>query len=123
MNIFKRSICLEVASNGFLNMLRKLVCNVCLIHCNCFCIYNVKCLCIVKALFRVGMQVAPFSFKDTVYVVSYKQCCVPLSTSDYYFSLICMSCCNYDKVYVTNSKFFLTGPYNFLLHMYTLLLL
>ena len=44
-----------------------------------------------------------------VYVVSYKQCCVPLSTSDYYFSLICMSCRNYDKVYVTNSKIFLTG--------------
>ena len=31
-----------------------------------------------------------------------------------------MSCRNYYKVYVTNLKFSLTGPYNFLLHMYTL---
>ena len=34
-----------------------------------------------------------------------------------------MSCRNYDKVYVTNSKFSLTAPYNFLLHKYALLLL
>ena len=33
------------------------------LHCNCFCIYNVKFLCIVKAPFRVGMHVAPFIFK------------------------------------------------------------
>ena len=39
------------------------MCNVCLIHCNCSCIYNVKFLCIVKALFRVGMHVRPFIFK------------------------------------------------------------
>ena len=41
-----------------------------------------------------------------------------------YFSLICMGCRNSDKVYVANSrKFTLTGPHNFLLHAYTLLLL
>ena len=51
------------SNNDFLNMLQKLVFNVCLIHCNCFCIYNVKFLCIVKALFRLGMQVAPFILK------------------------------------------------------------
>ena len=81
----------------------------CLIHCNCFCIYNVKSLCIVKVLFRVGMHVPPYIFKIRYMLFLKKKCCVSLSTFDYYFFLICMGCRNSDKAYVANSTQFLTS--------------
>ena len=77
------------------------MCNVCLIHCNCSCIYNVKFLCIFKAQFRVCMHVRLFIFKIRYVVSLFRH-----FTFDYHFSLTCMGCRNSDKVYVANLRQF-----------------